>query len=113
MLDVHLLESAMNLNTYNTNGTTTQNSSPVFDVFAKHKVTKKQYNQSFQYYTQHPDLLTAIYQLVLDNLSKLQAQVMNRKEVVKFKPDTTHINKNNIPSNKNKKDKKFKMLKKN
>ena len=105
MLDVHLLESAMSLNTYRTDMVTNGNPTPTFDLFDKNKITKKQYNESFDYYAQHPELLNEVYQLVLENLSKMQAEVMNKKEEVKVKTDTT---KRALP----KMDKKFNNVKK-
>ncbi len=105
MLDVHLLEAAMSLNAYNADRVTTQNPAPLFDVFTKHKITKKRYNESFEFYSQHPDLLAEVYQLVLDNLSKMQAEVMNRKEEVKVKIDSTTATTNKI-------DKRLKIVKK-
>ncbi len=99
MLDVHLLEAAMSLNTYNTDMATSKNPAPPFDVFAKYKITKKQYNESFDFYTRHPDLLKDVYQLVLENLSKMQAEVMNKKEEKKVMIDTVKI----VPLKKEKK----------
>ena len=106
MIDIHLLEATMNLNNYNIDRITNGNSSILYDVFKKHKITKKEYRESFNYYSQHPEILTEVYQLVLDNLSKMQAEVMNRKEVVKVKVDTVKID---TP----KKEKKTNVLKKN
>ena len=91
LIDVHLLEAAMSLNTYNTDIIKAGNPTPLFDIFTKHKITKKQYNESFNYYAQHPDLLKDVYQLVLENLSKMQAQVMNKKEEKKIMIDTVKI----------------------
>lgn len=105
MLEVHLLEAAMSLNTYRTDMVTNGNPTPTFDVFDKNKITKDQYNKSFEYYAQHPELLNEVYQLVLENLSKMQAEVMNKKEMEKVKKDTAKITPQRI-------DKKFNTIKK-
>lgn len=83
MVDVHLLEATMNMNVPNPNNPSItlpgNNLIPNADIFKKHNITKQQYDDSFFYYTQHPQLLVDIYQLVLNDLSKMQAEVMNQK----------------------------------
>lgn len=99
MLDMHLLEAAMSLNTYRPDIITKGDPAIAFDVFDKHKITKAQYNESFEYYAQHPELLNEVYQLVLENLSKMQAEVMNKKEEVKVKNDTLRNAPNKMDKN--------------
>jgi len=55
------------------------NISASIDVLKKHQVTKPQYDSSFVFYTQHPKLLSDVYEKVLNELSKLQAKVANDK----------------------------------
>jgi hypothetical protein len=77
LVDIHLMEACMNMNINNDKNS---GSAPlVADVFKKNKITKKQYDESFEFYTQNPQLLGEIYQSVLNDLSKMQAQVMNKK----------------------------------
>jgi hypothetical protein len=90
MMDVHLLEAAMNMNTYRFDSKT-KGSFAEFDIFIKNKITKKIYDDSFEYYTLHPNQLTEIYQIVLENLSKMQANVMSRKEEKKIIHDTIYV----------------------
>jgi len=45
----------------------------------KNNITKKQYDDSYNFYTQHPALLNEVYDLVLNDLSKMQAEVTNKK----------------------------------
>lgn len=79
MMDIHLLEASMNTNSYSpqknaiTGGISIINE----DVFKNNQITKVQYDESFQFYTNHPQLLSEVYQLVLNDLSKMQAEVMN------------------------------------
>lgn len=79
LMDVHLLESSMNLNVYNMDRIAAENTTPGFDILKKNNVTKQQYDQSFDFYSKHPALLNEIYDSVLNNLSKMQAEVMNKK----------------------------------
>jgi hypothetical protein len=79
LVDMHLLEASMNLNAYNPDKTVTEKPAPDFNVLKKNKISKKQYDESFDFYTRHPDLLNKIYEIVLSDLSKMQAEVTNRK----------------------------------
>lgn len=108
MLDMHLLEAAMSLNTYRPDIITKGDLAVTFDVFDKHKITKAQYNESFEYYAQHPELLNEVYQLVLENLSKMQAEAMNRKDTEKVKKDTIKTTPNRIDKKFQRKIKKIK-----
>lgn len=82
MLDVNLLEATLNQNL-----TYTRQAASLALIYKKHNTTKKQYQESFDYYTLHLDSLNKIYELVLVDLSKLQAEIKNKKEPVK---DTIH-----------------------
>jgi hypothetical protein len=79
MVDVHLLEAALSIGTYNKDNATLQNIHPSSDILKKHGLTKQQYDQSFAFYSSNPKLLAEVYQLVLNDLSKMQAEVMTRK----------------------------------
>ena len=75
-MDVHLLEAQINLTNYSNNNSTELNVQPMLDVFKKHGVTAEVYNKSIKYYTTEGlDSLNRIYEMVLIDLSKLQAQV--------------------------------------
>jgi hypothetical protein len=76
MMDVHLLEAQINLTNYSNNNPSEPNVQPMLDVFKKHSVTAELYNKSIKYYTTEGlDSLNKIYEMVLIDLSKLQAQV--------------------------------------
>ena len=80
MVDIHLTEAAMNLNTMNPeNASVGGNTISSIDALKKNNITKEQYDASFLFYSQNPALFTEIYQLVLNDLSKMQAQVTNEK----------------------------------
>lgn len=78
MIDIHLLEASISLNATSVDKFTIGSSTPGFEVLKKNNITKKQYDESFDYYTQHPALLNEVYQLALNDLSKMQAEVMNK-----------------------------------
>lgn len=79
LLDIHLLEATINLNSTNPDKLNPANPNPNFDVLKKNNISKKQYDESFDFYTQHPELLIEAYQTVLNDLSKMQAEVTNKK----------------------------------
>ncbi len=78
MLDLHLLEASMSLNAVGAESTTAVGPSPNYDVLKKNKISKTQYDESFDYYSKHPAILVEIYEHVLNDLSKMQAEVTNK-----------------------------------
>lgn len=80
MVDVHLLEATVNLTVTATDKAAFNEKGDQIDVYKKHNTTRQQYEESYAFYTRHPDLLGEIYQEVLNELSKMQAEVMNGKK---------------------------------
>src|SRR4051812_41522807 len=82
LVDIHLLEATLNINSFSrdkaSKGAGTID--PATDVLKKHGLTKQQYDESFKFYSSHPQLLSEVYLIVLNDLSKMQAQVMHSKE---------------------------------
>lgn len=79
MVDVHLLEAALNIGTYTRDQMVMNNISPNSDILKKNNITKKQYDESFEFYSKNTVLFTEVFQLVLNNLSKMQAEVMTKE----------------------------------
>lgn len=79
MVDVHLLEAALNVNALSRDQQIMNSIHPDSDILKKHNVTREKYQESFAFYSQNPLLLTEVYQFVLNNLSKMQAEVMTNK----------------------------------
>jgi uncharacterized membrane protein len=79
MVDIHLLEATLNISTYSKDHVVMNTINPNSDILKKNNITKQQFEESFEFYSQNPVLLTEVYQLVLNNLSKMQAEVMNNK----------------------------------
>jgi len=80
LVDVHLEESSMNITGVSTNklNLALSDVSMNMDVLKKNNITKKQFDESFRFYSLHPKMLSEVYQIVLNNLSKMQAEV-NKK----------------------------------
>jgi Domain of unknown function (DUF4296) len=76
MVDIHLLEASMNVTGMNPKRIDLAGSSMVLniDLLKKHNITKQQFQDSFAFYSIHPALLSEVYQLVLNDLSKMQAE---------------------------------------
>ena len=79
MVDVNLLEASLGQNINTGIKVDSVNSKISFEVFKKHNITEEQYQESFDYYLQHLDSLDKIYELVLIDLSEMQAEVMSKK----------------------------------
>lgn len=81
MVDIHLLEASMNLNAYNPQRVLVAENAVQFDVdvLKKNNISRSKYEESFQFYSQHPRLLSEVYELVLNELSRMQAEVSNGK----------------------------------
>jgi hypothetical protein len=90
MTEVHLLEASMNLNISSavTSGDAPDLEATTRELLKKKGITKEQYDTSFLFYTQHPKMLGEIYQLVLNDLSQLQAKVANQKDSVQTAKDS-------------------------
>jgi len=76
LLDIHLAEASMNLS-LNPQSIQPKGIQLNVNILKKHGIDKKMFDESFQFYSENPALLNEIYQQVLNDLSKLQAQVMN------------------------------------
>lgn len=79
MVDVHLLEAALNTRAYSKDPVMMSKIHPDSDILKKHGVSKQLYDESFDFYSRNPILLAEVYQLVLNDLSKMQAEVMTAK----------------------------------
>ena len=62
MVDVHLLEAALNISNYSKDQVAVNAINPNSDILKKNNITKEQYNESFEFYARNPVLLTEVYQ---------------------------------------------------
>ena len=81
MLDINLMEASMNITGVHPNRIDLAGSNvPLnLDILKKHNLTKKQFDESFSFYSNNPELLSEVYQIVLNDLSKMQAEVSRKK----------------------------------
>ena len=94
LTDVHILEASMNLNLSNEIRSVNENrEETMLAVLKKNEITREQYDESFQFYSEHPDLFGEVYKLILSNLSELQAKIANEKDPAKdsLKKDSVKI----------------------
>lgn len=49
-------------------------------VFNKHNITEKQFKASYDYYSNHPDQMQALYDSVIVNLTKEQAELKQAEQ---------------------------------
>jgi hypothetical protein len=73
LTDMHILESAINLNLVSANFTA-NDSVMFYNVFENNHTSKKQYEESLNFYKSHPKLLNELYDSVLVLLSRKQAE---------------------------------------
>ena len=76
LTDVHLAEAALTLNTKNDSAALVAAGYYNF-IYQSHRITKKQFDESLDFYTKHPELLEKIYEEVINELSKKQAEAVN------------------------------------
>lgn len=88
LVDVHIQESMMNR--YNQEGRLMK-LNPVKQyqlIFEKYNITKERYDTSFRFYLDNPSLMNKIYENVVIELTKKQAEIEQDKSI-----DTTIVNK--------------------
>jgi DNA-binding transcriptional ArsR family regulator len=51
-----------------------------YSLFKKHGITRKEFEKNIRYYTKYPEEFTAIYEEVINELSKLQGKVKSDKK---------------------------------
>ena len=75
--DIHLAEAEASIRTFP--DSTSKEKLSFQKIFQKHSVTKKQYDESLQFYMEHPEILDTVYDNVLNELSKMQGEAAQGK----------------------------------
>ncbi|MBN8702374.1 MAG: DUF4296 domain-containing protein [Bacteroidetes bacterium] len=70
MVDIHILEAQLTLGLLKQEGDSNQ----VENIYKKNGITKKYYEDALAYYAQHPVEMVAVYDEVINELSKRQAK---------------------------------------
>ena len=79
MMDIQVADAAINLSNYGQGNYPNDKKKLFAEIYAKHKITRKQFEESFSYYVDHPDEFEKIYDDVIEGLSKRQAEMVNQK----------------------------------
>ena len=81
LLDVHIVEAT--IKTLDSNSKRIEKQEYYNKMFAKHGITKEQFDHSLEWYSRHPNRLVTIYDEVKIQAEQLQARV----EAYEFHPD--------------------------
>lgn len=74
LADIHLLEAAASLNLLPNDEGALKNDPNYQQIYSAQGTTREQYMESFDFYSQHSELMMQIYNEVLTELSKRQAK---------------------------------------
>lgn len=78
LVDIHLVEGARSGKLVL--GDTNKLPDYYAKIYQKHNITETEFKESFAWYTQHPEMLKAVYEEVIVSLSKLEEEVNARKK---------------------------------
>lgn len=73
IVDLHLAEAAVNLSNYGQSNLPNDLDKMRTEVYLKHKISKKKFEESYTYYANHPEKFEKIYENVITELSRQQA----------------------------------------
>jgi hypothetical protein len=74
LVDLHMAESEKQLTGGDFADTARTDTISFYKIFAKNKITKAEYDSSMMYYSKRPEMLDAIYDEVINELSRMQAE---------------------------------------
>lgn len=77
MLDIQLYESSMSISLFKEENVLLE--IPKTNILKKHGLSKNQFDESFEFYSQHPEMFSEVYTIVLNDLSRMQAEITNSK----------------------------------
>ena len=75
LVEVHMVDAAVNLSSYGQPNLPTNKEKIFLQIYQKYGISKKQFEESFNYYTAHPELFEKIYAEVIAGLSRKQAEL--------------------------------------
>ena len=75
LVDVHLLESYFSVKKMKVDSSALFLQKNYDAIYKKHKITKEGFKNSFEFYENHPEKLDKLYQIVIDELSKKDAEL--------------------------------------
>lgn len=80
LADIHIAEAAAVINSSAYESSKKDIKSAYHSVFSKYSITENDFRRSMDYYTMHPELLDKIYEEVITELSKKQADLQGKKQ---------------------------------
>lgn len=89
MVDVHLVEAALNQQFVRVNDTTRTSYRYYSQVFDKHGISRTEFDSTFNYYLRHPKLMNKIYKQVHDSLKALAIDLEENEEKYRKMEDDT------------------------
>ena len=75
LIDIQLADATVNLSKYGQSHFPGDKVKLFDEIYSKHKITKKKFEESFVYYTDHPEKFQKIYAEVITGLSRKQAEL--------------------------------------
>lgn len=78
LVDLHMAESEKQLAGSDFADTSRTDTISFYKIFTKNKITKQEYDSSMQYYSKRPEMLDAIYDEVINELSRMQAEEIGK-----------------------------------
>ncbi len=75
MIDIQMAEATINLSNYGQSNFPSDKQKLFDTIYSKHKISKKKFEESFAYYTAHPEIFEKIYEDVISGLSSKQAEL--------------------------------------
>lgn len=77
LMDLHLIEASLSLKMMEDHRVA-RDTSQFYNPYEKYNLTKKEFEESFQYYASQPQRLNAIYEEVLNRINQKQVEVMKK-----------------------------------
>ena len=83
LTDVHLIEGARTGLTIL--GDTTYNISDYYRaMYVKHNITEEEFKSSFEYYSQHPEIMDKMYEKVIEELTIIETEMKANPPIPKM-----------------------------
>ena len=82
MVDIQLIEATMAVNQLKGDEARETAANNYVSVLQQHNISREEFDESFKYYAKHPELLEQIYDEMLKELSKRQAEIGNERRSI-------------------------------
>lgn len=78
MKDLSLLEASLSVHVASIDKTTAANSRVKMNIYVRNGITQEEFAKSYKFYADNPEAMNEMYQIVLNELSKMQATVSGK-----------------------------------